>query len=421
MGHATVDLRLLADPIFTGAVAALAVNDGLLKDRWPGVVTGKLSDFAGVVVIAMLLAAISRRPRPSIMVTTAGFALLKLWPPVAQLAAPMLGGVTQTDPTDLIALVVLVPLGRWMASLRGEPSFRSSSLLVPVALLVALQSITATSCLEANAVDVYAVDGGRFLVHVHVPPSRSGAASVPSPGANEWFESTDGGRVWTPIPAPGATPVGTPLTEVCNGGGCFRAVREIGIERREGGLATPEPIFPADQRRRMIASQSASCAGGPGGWFANIAGVQRSDGFHIVVSMGEHGLLHRAPDGRWTPVALQLAHETYKLPPFGPPMWTAWLAVFVLLPLIGGIVAAACRGEGGRRYLPVPGVVVLSVLAMIGLAFFWSFITFAAAARVSGITTAASSVVVFAATLWLALARKRSFPLSPPHPGTRLG
>ena len=46
----------LGRPWFFVAVVVLALNDHVFKSAWPGWVTGKLSDVAGVVVIATLAA-----------------------------------------------------------------------------------------------------------------------------------------------------------------------------------------------------------------------------------------------------------------------------------------------------------------------------------------------------------------------------
>ena len=47
-----------------GALAVLALNDHVLKQAWPGLVTGKLSDAAGLVVapplVALLLALLTK-------------------------------------------------------------------------------------------------------------------------------------------------------------------------------------------------------------------------------------------------------------------------------------------------------------------------------------------------------------------------
>jgi uncharacterized membrane protein len=145
--------RLLADPRFAALVVVLAVNDGFLKKSFPGLVTGKLSDFAGVAIVAIVLAVITGRPRWSCAATAVGFAALKLISIVAVLAAPFLGGVTRTDPTDLVALVVLVPTALWLEHhvARDEWSARTWVFL-PLVLAVTVSTTTATSCIEALSI-----------------------------------------------------------------------------------------------------------------------------------------------------------------------------------------------------------------------------------------------------------------------------
>jgi hypothetical protein len=47
----------LLHPVFAGAVALLLVNDHLLKSAFPGLISGKLSDVAGLVFFPMLMVA----------------------------------------------------------------------------------------------------------------------------------------------------------------------------------------------------------------------------------------------------------------------------------------------------------------------------------------------------------------------------
>jgi hypothetical protein len=54
--------RLLAHPYFTCALALLALNDHVLKGVAPSVVTGKLSDFAGLFVAAVMATVLTERP-----------------------------------------------------------------------------------------------------------------------------------------------------------------------------------------------------------------------------------------------------------------------------------------------------------------------------------------------------------------------
>jgi hypothetical protein len=139
----------LLHPLALAALAALVVNDHLLKPMLPGLLTGKLSDVAGlllaplVVVAAIELGAavIGRRASPHrgaliaiCLIIGAGFAVVKTtaagalalgsllgvgqWL-AASLASPVLGmppppavADVAVDPTDLVALgSVLVALG----------------------------------------------------------------------------------------------------------------------------------------------------------------------------------------------------------------------------------------------------------------------------------------------------------------------
>jgi hypothetical protein len=135
--------RTLLGPTAVCAIALLVVNDHILKARVPGLVTGKLSDFAGMIFFPLLLAAAAehaglRRGRAAVIVaalaTGAVFAAIKLWAPAGELyrvglatlqwpfraigaaltgaALPALARVHLTaDPTDLIALpALLVPV-----------------------------------------------------------------------------------------------------------------------------------------------------------------------------------------------------------------------------------------------------------------------------------------------------------------------
>src|SRR5918995_4450814 len=84
-GAPVVDaLRVLASPVFVLALVVLVLNDHVLKQAWPGWVTGKLSDVAGLVVAPLLLAAVLtlvRTPRAvtvALGATGAGFVVCKM-------------------------------------------------------------------------------------------------------------------------------------------------------------------------------------------------------------------------------------------------------------------------------------------------------------------------------------------------------
>lgn len=142
-------------PVVVGAVLVLLMNDHILKDRWPGVLTGKLSDVAGLVFFPLLLVAVAemcrswmRLPPPSrrfvaicVALTGLVFAAGELVPvvdgalelawgwvrsPVDALAGRSVRGVVMVaDPTDLLTLPALWigwTIGSSRAPLRERPA-----------------------------------------------------------------------------------------------------------------------------------------------------------------------------------------------------------------------------------------------------------------------------------------------------------
>lgn len=110
--------RALVSPAWLAALVVLAVNDHLLKGSGllPGAITGKLSDFAGMIVAPVLLAALLRvRTRRGLLACCAAvgavFAGINVSPAIADAWSWLMGFVwpwhITVDPTDLVALPAL--------------------------------------------------------------------------------------------------------------------------------------------------------------------------------------------------------------------------------------------------------------------------------------------------------------------------
>lgn len=104
---------------YTISVSLLLLNDQWLKAASPGVVTGKLSDFAGLAVVAILvLASLPRRTVPVYVVLSAAFAWWKS--SASESFIDLLNTllpvhvVRTVDYSDLLALAVL-PFCRMVA------------------------------------------------------------------------------------------------------------------------------------------------------------------------------------------------------------------------------------------------------------------------------------------------------------------
>jgi hypothetical protein len=137
---------------FVLSLAALLINDQLLKQAYPGLITGKLSDFAGLAVVSMpLFAAFPRRAR-TIYLALAGAFLWWKSPASAGFIA-FLNGVQPlnigrtVDYWDLVALAILPPCAKFAAAV-GRRQWNPSRLrrfALPPILAVALLGVMGTS------------------------------------------------------------------------------------------------------------------------------------------------------------------------------------------------------------------------------------------------------------------------------------
>lgn len=117
-------LGALTHPMWLVALGLLVLNDHVLKhSELAGAFTGKLSDFAGMIVAPVLLAAILRvRTERGLWICAAAvgtvFAAINLSPELAATWDAAVSGIalpyhTTPDPTDLMALAAL-PVGVWL-------------------------------------------------------------------------------------------------------------------------------------------------------------------------------------------------------------------------------------------------------------------------------------------------------------------
>lgn len=175
-GDLRQSLRVLASAPSVLALVVLVVNDHFLKQAWPGLVTGKLSDVAGLAFAPLLLAvplAAFRVRRPTavaVVATGVGFALAKSSVTGAAVASQVwsLTGVPtlfRADLTDLLTLPALALAWwarRWVLATPVPDWRRRLSTVVGVALLpVGVLATSATSCQSSEGVvGVAAVHGG---------------------------------------------------------------------------------------------------------------------------------------------------------------------------------------------------------------------------------------------------------------------
>lgn len=282
----------LCHPVTVAGVLVLLINDHLLKHTWPGFVTGKLSDVAGLVVAPALLALLlpRRADLAAIMVTGVAFALVKTTETGAELASQgwtLVAGSSRVlaDPTDLLALPALA-LAWWVRarSLRQPSSSRWRIIVtMPLALIAVTATSSATPPFSAESVEVDS--GGRI--------------SVPTYGRTTWI-SDDGGLSWSQItgdhdPRPGQSAQCVPGQATR----CYRITgARLGVEQSDDGGRTWQPSWEVtgDALERV----SRQYGGLPTDLRSKALAVQARPGGHVViVANGMDGLAIRDTSGTW--------------------------------------------------------------------------------------------------------------------------
>lgn len=154
--HRSIRLTLTTWP-FLLSLAALLLNDLWLKGLYPGFFTGKLSDFAGIALVALLLLACDPAHHWR---TVAGIVLAFTWwkSPLSQSFIDAFNAMSHfpigrvVDYTDLISFAVLpsiVKVARCPRAFQIPGQSLRRALVIPVALLTLL-GLTATSLVTAR-------------------------------------------------------------------------------------------------------------------------------------------------------------------------------------------------------------------------------------------------------------------------------
>ncbi|MEU6713832.1 hypothetical protein ABZ897_20355 [Nonomuraea sp. NPDC046802] len=268
----------------------LLINDHLLKQSWPGLITGKLSDVAGLVVAPALLALLfwRRADLAATVLTGVLFALVKSTETGAEVAShlwTLVAGPSRVlaDPTDLLALPALA-LAWWVRrrTLHGGSQRRQIIVIMPLAVL----AVTATSAAQLPTAHAVEVDGDRIVVRVWNSAGQT---------------SSDGGVTWSQTYEDGTVPVEAPQSAGCVPGQatrCYRVVEgRMAVEQSDDGGKTWGPSWElnGDDFARLTRRYP-----GLNGRYSMGLGVQAKPGGHVVVvANGLDGILVRDVSGTW--------------------------------------------------------------------------------------------------------------------------
>jgi hypothetical protein len=333
----------LGHPVTVAAVVLLIVNDHVLKAAYPGWVTGKLSDVAGMVVAPPLLAALAgliapRRwvPVAAIVTVGVGFTVVKTWVYGAELASLAWSLVTpslvRADPTDLLALPFLA-VAWWAAHRRPSPGWLRA-LRAAVVLPVALFGVAATSAGD---------DGSGSQPYAHtVTVGKDGALYIGADGFQPlWSVSRNNGRTWEEAgEPPDAQPVPCTKAEPSI---CYRVVPgELAVQSDDGDARWPDSWRISEPDRRAL--EEVYRSGNLKSYSLSVLDVK--DGHVVVVANGRDGFAFRDRLGVWTrigfprmPASVAPAPLASLTPP--PPEVPVETPVLALAFLFGGLALTA--------------------------------------------------------------------------------
>ncbi len=390
-----VFLRWVAHPLTVGATAVLLLNDHMLKQAWPGLVTGKLSDLAGLVVappaLGLLLGLfLTGRigAAAAVLVTGVGFAAVKLTSAGAEVASAVWSvingpSVILADPSDLVALPALGLA--WWAWRRASaapplPGGLVARFRVIVAASFAVLAISATSA-AGGPPSVDSVSSTDALVVIRV-----GGRDYSSPsGLDSWTPSP-----WTPSveqqPAQRKIEACVPddaahCYRVHGGGDLYASEKEprggrlLGVDETTDDRRTWHTAWEVPAGRWSFIMRQHRFSGGEthASEVASVDIVVRAvpGGHEVFVANGMDGLAVRDVHGTWrrTPVVTDDGLEIRPAPltgfgrAVGGELITA--GMITLLALLLGLTLAAGRAhaQGGRMrsavWLPLGVLFVL--------------------------------------------------------------
>ncbi|GIG63478.1 hypothetical protein Lfu02_78500 [Longispora fulva] len=380
-------LAWLAHPVTVVAGLLLVLNDHLLKPSFPGPVTGKLSDVAGLV-LAPALVALVLPARWAVPVTGIGFTLVKVSGVGAAVATELWGVLAGpsrvlADPTDLWALPAL-GLSWWVwTRVRDRPApERTTRLLrVLVVLPFCLLSVAATSAYRPPTYDVSVADGQLRFGYLGSSDSThwyAVARVVPTPQCSGQTatcpSSSDPGA--EPDPARTACAPTVPAH-------CYRVDGEhLRVEESSDGVSwTTAWEVPAGRLEHLSrAYPPAYRESSPRLASTSVAVLALPGGDHIVaVGNQRDGLLLRDRHGTWTRIGFPAYtdSEGARVPGQRAPSLTGGPAIraetglavgLALLAWAAAMLAARRRGDRWGPYAvsPVPVVAVGSLVLFLG-------------------------------------------------------
>ncbi|WP_327000143.1 hypothetical protein OHA72_34075 [Dactylosporangium sp. NBC_01737] len=343
MRHAAVALLWLTHPVTVGAVALLLVNDHLLKAAYPGPVTGKLSDVAGLafapaLVAAVLCLLVPRVPaRVAAAAGLAGAGLAFTWVKATAAGAGFASAAWSVvrpstvlaDVTDLAALPALaVAWWTWTRVRHAElPEHWIRTVRAVLVLPVAVLAVAATSAPYYPAAARVEVVDGRAAIGTYNGYHALNADPADDAWPSSWLSTADG-RTWFEDPAPTQTRPETPpplRTQACvpdTPAHCYRVVPgRMAVEETVDGAGAWRLSWEVSEGRRQFLARQYNdiTAIGVDLVSAELAVLPVAGGHIVLVANRRDGVAVRFADGTWQRVGTPVAAGTTTVEPLVAP------------------------------------------------------------------------------------------------------
>ncbi|MET8362004.1 hypothetical protein ABZU53_00330 [Micromonospora sp. NPDC005194] len=399
---APTTLAWLCHPATLLALVVLLVNDHVLKAAFPGLLTGKLSDVAGLVLAPPLVAVLLTLLMPrlparaaawvGLVAVGAGFAMVKSSGYAAELASSAwtaLAGpsLVRADGTDLLTLPALgVTWWAWTRA-RRRPVRRRTARLVRLLVVLppAVLAVAATSAVRyPYALGTTTLDG-RPAISVG---DGSGTSWPDEPADGQWSVSDDGATTWR-LATDGETerldaqdPSRRQACAPDEPRRCYRvASGHLRVEQSDDAGVTWQVAWEvSDGQREELARRYPS----PGDVRQHFSSRELTvyphagGGHEVLVANGRDGFLRRLADGGWRRDGFLGEHSGLigadELPPLddgGPVQRETDLLLAIVLALLLGCVVAVVAGHlairrgGGRRWWGIAGALTILLAGMV--------------------------------------------------------
>ncbi|WFF02910.1 hypothetical protein [Micromonospora sp. WMMD964] len=321
---APTTLSWLCHPTTLLALVLLLVNDHVWKPAFPGLLTGKLSDVAGLVLAPPLVAVlltllVPRMPAriaavAGLVAVGAGFAMVKSNGYAAELASSawtVLAGpsLVRADWTDLLTLPAL-GLASWSWTRARERPVRQRAARVARMLVVlppALLAVAATSAVWYPYALGTAMLDGKPAISVGSGYSSQNWPTSPSDGV--WAVSDSGAATWRAATVDEQQRLNdqdSPRRQGCapdDSRRCYRVVTgHLRVEQSDDAGVTWRVAWEVPDGKREALARQSDNPGDIGRHFASrelIVHPLAGGGHEVLVANGRDGFLRRLPDGEW--------------------------------------------------------------------------------------------------------------------------